>query len=140
MEKADFEIISIGQKKQYYTVGRELRSYEPRCEKNCLRGFTNNTGADQPAHMHSLIIAFVILFLESIIWKLATGNISIFKLVSVAEETGFSLALLETPKTGYLTSRPINVLLIHDIEFQTLKNQLLDYLKKDLPYASLGAS
>ena len=39
--------------------------YGPRREKTCLRGFGNNTGADQPAHPRSLISAFVIRFLES---------------------------------------------------------------------------
>ena len=29
-------------------------------EKTCLRGFVNNTGADQPAHLRSLISTFVI--------------------------------------------------------------------------------
>ena len=62
----------------------------------------NNTGADQPAHPRSLISAFVICFLESIISKLAPGEISILFLVSVAEETGLKLALSETPKTGFL--------------------------------------
>ena len=52
--------------------------YGPRREKTCLRGFVNNTGADQPAHPHSLISAFSIHFLESVICKLATGEISIF--------------------------------------------------------------
>ena len=41
--------------------------YGPRREKTCLRGFANNTGADQPAHSRSLIRAFVIPFFESII-------------------------------------------------------------------------
>ena len=45
----------------------------PRREKTCLRGFANNTGADQPAHPRSLISAFVIRFLESIIYNLDTG-------------------------------------------------------------------
>ena len=44
-------------------------------------------------------------FLESIICKLATGEISIFRLVSVAEETGLKLALYETRKTGFLAMR-----------------------------------
>ena len=66
----------------------------------CLQGFANNTGTDQPAHQRSLISAFVIRFLESIICKLATGEILIFKLVFVAEETGLKLALAEIPKTG----------------------------------------
>ena len=47
-------------------------------EKTCLWEFANNTGANQPAHQRSQISAFVILFLESIICKLATGEISIF--------------------------------------------------------------
>ena len=68
-----------------------------RREKTCLRRFANNKGADQPAHPRSLISAFVIRFSESSISKLATGEISIFLLVSVAEETGLSLVLSETP-------------------------------------------
>ena len=47
----------------------------PQREKTCLRGFANNTGADQPAHPRSLISAFVIRFLESFIFKLITGEI-----------------------------------------------------------------
>ena len=39
----------------------------PGREKTCLRGFANNKGADQPAHPHRLISAFVIRLLESII-------------------------------------------------------------------------
>ena len=54
------------------------QSHGPRREKTCLRGFANNTGADQPAHLRSLISAFVIHFVESIICKLSTGEISIF--------------------------------------------------------------
>ena len=34
----------------------------PRLTKNCHPGFANNKGADQPAHSHSLISAFVICF------------------------------------------------------------------------------
>ena len=63
----------------------------------CLRGFVNNTGADQPAHPRSLISAFFFCFLESIICKLAAGEISIFKLVSLAEETGLKHSLSKHP-------------------------------------------
>ena len=52
--------------------------YGPQREKTCLRGFANNTGADQPAHPRSLISAFVIRFLESIICRHDSGEISIF--------------------------------------------------------------
>ena len=50
----------------------------PLCEKTYLGGFANSKGADQPAHPCRLISAFVICLLESIISKLATGEISIF--------------------------------------------------------------
>ena len=81
--------------------------YGPRREKTCLRGFVNNTGAVQPAHLRRLISAFVIRFLESIISKHSTREISIFYLVSVAEETGLILTLSGPPKTGFLATRPI---------------------------------
>ena len=58
----------------------------------------NNTGADQPGHRRSLISAFVII---SIICNLATGEISIFQLVSIAEETGLKHALSKTPQDKF---------------------------------------
>ena len=54
-----------------YKMGLDAR-------KPCLRWFAKRKGADQPAHPRSLISAFVIRFLESIICKLATDEISIF--------------------------------------------------------------
>ena len=45
--------------------------------KPCFRRVAKNTGADQPTHPHRLISAFVIRFLESIISKLATSELSI---------------------------------------------------------------
>ena len=98
------------QHNQVTGVGKSARYYNakigPRREKTCLRGFANNTVADQPAHPRSLISAFVIRFLERIICKLTTGEISMFWLVSIAEENGLSLALSETPKTGFVASMP----------------------------------
>ena len=62
-----------------YALILKLESwYGPRREKSVLRGLANNTGADQPAHLRSLISAFVILFLESFICILAAVEISIF--------------------------------------------------------------
>ena len=75
--------------------------------KPVFGGVANNTDADQPVHPRSLISTCVICFFESFIYKLATGEISIFKLVSVAEENGLKLAFAETPKTGFLANRPI---------------------------------
>ena len=57
--------------------------------------------------MHRLISAFSILLLESIISKLATGEMSLFLLVSVAAETGLRLAL---SKTDFVASKPILLL------------------------------
>ena len=39
--------------------------------------------------------------------KLASCKISIFQLVSVAEQAGLSLTCLQTPKTGFLALRAI---------------------------------
>ena len=52
-------------------------------------GLVNNKGADQPAHPHSSVSAFVFRSFESIISRL-----------SIAKETGLSLALSKTPKVG----------------------------------------
>ena len=49
-----------------------------------------------------LISTFVVHFLESIISKLATGEISIILLVSAAEETGLNATLAESPKTVFV--------------------------------------
>ena len=56
--------------------------------------------------LRRLISAFVIHLLESIIYRLAAGEISTFYLVSAAEQPGLNLDLSETPKTGYLATRP----------------------------------
>ena len=48
------------------------KTYGPQHEKTCLRSCVNNKGADQPAHQCSLISAFIICFLESIISTLTT--------------------------------------------------------------------
>ena len=50
----------------------------PRREKTYLWWFANNKGADQPAPPRSLISAFAIRLLESIISRLATDKISSF--------------------------------------------------------------
>ena len=55
-------------------------------------------------HTHSLISAFVIHLLESIISKLATTKFSIYFLVSVAEETGLS-PVLSKPHRQVLSHR-----------------------------------
>ena len=67
----------------------------------------NNKGPYQPAHPHRLISAFVINVMESIIANHASSLISIYKLVSVAEETDLNLTLMETLKSSFFAMRPI---------------------------------
>ena len=76
-------------------------------QENLSSVLAKNKGTDQPAHSCSLISTFVIRLLESIVSRLAASEISIFLLISEAEGTGLSLALLETPKTGFVTLRPV---------------------------------
>ena len=47
-------------------------------EKMCLMSYSNNKGADQPAHPHSLISAFVVRCLGSIISVDSIAEISRF--------------------------------------------------------------
>ena len=54
---------------EYYYLGLHARKHSS--------VFVNNKGSDQPAHPHSLVSAFVIGILESIIPKLATSKRSI---------------------------------------------------------------
>ena len=42
-------------------------TYEPGHEKMCLMSYANNKDADQPAHSRSLISAFVVRCVDSII-------------------------------------------------------------------------
>ena len=55
-------------------------------------------------HRHSMISAFVVHCLDSIIPLLALAGISRPKLVSVAEQAGLSLNRSHTPKTGFLVT------------------------------------
>ena len=52
--------------------------------------YANNKGADQPAHPCSLISAFVVRCMDSIMCILAITEISRLLLVSVAEQVGLS--------------------------------------------------
>ena len=64
-------------------------------------------GGLRTTHPRSLISAFVLRFLERTISKLATNEILIFQLVSVAEQAGLNVTLSETPKIGFLATRPV---------------------------------
>ena len=68
---------SIGYNKMLKVLEIGVISFGPGREKTCLRKFVNK-GADQPVHQRSLICAFIIRLMESIISRLATSKISIF--------------------------------------------------------------
>ena len=59
----------------------------PCCEKTCLMPYANNKGADQPMHPHSLISAFVVCCLDSIIPIFAKSKIIVY----AAEQAGLSI-------------------------------------------------
>ena len=52
--------------------------------------YGNNKGADQPAHLRSLISTFVVRCLDSVICIVAISNVSRFYLASVAEQAGLN--------------------------------------------------
>ena len=58
-------------KKEYICIQQKKGFNVPRHEKTSIREFVNKKGADQPADLHSLISAFVIHSLKSIISRLA---------------------------------------------------------------------
>ena len=51
---------------------------EPRHEKTCFMLFATNKATDQPAHPHSLISAFVVGCLDSMISKLVKLDVAQF--------------------------------------------------------------
>ena len=63
--------------------------------------YANNKDADQPAHLRSLISAFVVRCLDSIKPIVAKSKISRLHLVSVAAQTGLRLTWSETPEDRF---------------------------------------
>ena len=59
-------------------------------------------GADQPAHLCSLISVFVIRWLDSIMPLVSVSRISRFLLASVAEQAGWILTWSEKSQRGFL--------------------------------------
>ena len=60
-----------------------------------------------PAHPRSLISAFVVSCLDSIIPLVSNSEISSLYLASAAAQAGLSLPWSKTPKTGFLVTRLI---------------------------------
>ena len=70
--------------------------------KNLLLQYANNKGADQPAHLCSLISTFVVRCLDSIIPLVSISELPSLYLASVAAQVGLSLPWSQTLKTGFL--------------------------------------
>ena len=66
--------------------------------------YTNNKGADQLAHPRSLISAFVVRCLDSIIPLVSISESSSLYLASMAAQACLSVPWSETPKTGFLVT------------------------------------
>ena len=60
--------------------------------------YANNKGVDQPAHPRSLISAFVVCCLDSVMSLVSVTKILSLMLTSVAEQARLSLTWLETPE------------------------------------------
>ena len=74
---------------------------KPGHETTCLILYANNTGADQPAHSRSLISAFVVRCLDSVMFPVSVTKISSLMLASVAEQASLSLTWSETTKDTF---------------------------------------
>ena len=72
--------------------------------ENLFMLYANNNGTDQSAHPRSLISAFIVRCLDSIIPLVSNSEISSLYLASVAAQAGLSLPLSKTPKTGLLVT------------------------------------
>ena len=53
-----------------------MHAFKPGNEKICLMSYANNKGTDQPAHQRSLISAFIVHCLDSIISLVSIAEIS----------------------------------------------------------------
>ena len=76
--------------------------------ENLFIPYAKNKGTDQPAHPRSLIRAFVVCCLYSIISLVSISKISRLQLVSAAEQACLSLNWPETPLTGFLITMLIS--------------------------------
>ena len=75
--------------------------------------YTNNKGADQPAHPRSLISVFVVRCLDSIVPILVKSKISRLLLVFVGEQAGLSLTWSQTPEDTFSHDEVLGILVMN---------------------------
>ena len=78
-----------------------MTSFEPGHEKTCFMLYANKKGADQLARPRSLISAFVVHCLDSVMSLVSVTTISSLMLASVAEQASLSLTWSETPEDTF---------------------------------------
>ena len=66
--------------------------------KTFLMPYANNKGADQPAHLRSLISPFVVCCIGSMMCILAISKVSRLQLASLAEQASLNLTCSKIPK------------------------------------------
>ena len=76
--------------------------------ENLFLSYAYNKRADQPAHPRSLISAFIVRWLDSIIPPVSISEIASIYIASAAAQASLSLPWSQTPKTGFLVTRPIS--------------------------------
>ena len=67
----------------------------------CLMSYANNKGADQPVHLRSLISAFVVRCLDSVMSLVSVTKIASLMLASVAAQASLCLTWSETPEDTF---------------------------------------
>ena len=72
--------------------------------------YVNNKDTDQPVHLRSLISAFAVHCLDSIIPILANPKMSSLYLADVAEQASLSRTWMKTSKIGFLVSYEAQVI------------------------------
>ena len=85
----------------------------------CLMSYANNKGADQTALLRSLISAFVVRCLDSIISLDSIAKISRLQLASVTVQAGLCLAWSKTPEDTFCHVVDINIFAYSSGSIQT---------------------
>ena len=67
----------------------------------CLMSYANNKGADQPAHPRSLISAFVVRCLDSVMSLVFVTKLSSLMLASIAEQASLSVTWSQTSEDRF---------------------------------------
>ena len=122
---------------------KKPKTFEPGHEKMCLMPYANNKGTDQPAHPCSLISAFVVRCLDSIMSLNSIAQISRLLLAFVAAQAGLCLAWSETPVSWLIyNKRKLTNALMHagPDELQTGFHNVTETMCVSTQWLDLNAS